>query len=85
MEKPNLIAFSSLSRPIRCTARVRYHQQEEPLLLTPLPDGSWQGEFLTPQRAITRGQAAVFYDGDRVIGGGEISRTELDSSLEEAT
>ena len=85
VEKPNLIAFSSLSRPIRCTARVRYHQQEEPLLLTPLPDGSWQGEFLTPQRAITRGQAAVFYDGDRVIGGGEISRTELDSSLEEAT
>lgn len=85
VEKPNLIAFSSLSQPIRCTARVRYHQQEEPLLLTPLPDGSWQGEFLTPQRAITRGQAAVFYDGDRVIGGGEISRTELDSALEKAT
>ena len=34
-----------------------------------------QVEFTEPQRAITKGQAAVFYDGDTVVGGGTIGET----------
>lgn len=38
----------------------------------PLPDGKVEVEFDEPQRAITRGQAVVLYDGDVVVGGGTI-------------
>jgi tRNA-specific 2-thiouridylase len=43
-------------------------------LVHPLPGGKARIELATPQRAITPGQASVFYDGDVVVGGGWIMR-----------
>ena len=58
--------------PIRCTVKVRYRQADQPVLLTPRPDGTVHLEFAEPQRAVTPGQYAVAYDGDRCMGGGVI-------------
>ena len=45
---------------------------KQPATVRPLPDGKVEVEFDEPQRAITRGQAVVLYDGDVVVGGGTI-------------
>ena len=58
--------------PIRCAAKIRYRHPEQPCLLTPLAEGGVQLDFDQPQRAITPGQSAVVYDGDTVLGGGEL-------------
>ena len=58
--------------PIRCAAKIRYRHPEQPCLLTPLPGGGVRLDFDEPQRAVTPGQSAVAYDGDRVLGGGEL-------------
>jgi tRNA-specific 2-thiouridylase len=58
--------------PLRCTAKIRYRHQAAPATVTPLPDGGARVVFDTPQSAITPGQAVVFYDGPRVLGGGWI-------------
>ncbi|MBR2732121.1 MAG: tRNA 2-thiouridine(34) synthase MnmA, partial [Clostridia bacterium] len=58
--------------PVRCKAKIRYRQAETPCTVTPA-DGGVRIDFDQPQRAITPGQAAVLYDGDVVLGGGEIT------------
>lgn len=58
--------------PLRCTVKVRYRQADQPASLTPRPDGTVHLEFAEPQRAVTPGQYAVAYDGDRCMGGGVI-------------
>ena len=58
--------------PMRCTVKVRYRQADQPVLLTPRSDGTVHLEFAEPQRAVTPGQYAVAYDGDRCMGGGVI-------------
>lgn len=61
--------------PTRVTAKTRYSQSESAATVTPNRDGTARVEFDEPQRAITAGQAVVFYDGERVVGGGTIERT----------
>ena len=58
--------------PIRVTAKTRYSQREAAAKVTPLLDERVRVDFDEPQRAITAGQAVVFYDGERVVGGGTI-------------
>jgi tRNA-specific 2-thiouridylase len=58
--------------PLRAACRIRYRHREVPALITPLPGGRAQVAFDVPQRGVTPGQAAVFYEGDRVVGGGWI-------------
>ncbi|MCB6992695.1 tRNA 2-thiouridine(34) synthase MnmA [bacterium 210820-DFI.6.37] len=55
--------------------KIRYRQQEQAARVIPTGDDTVQVEFTEPQRAITKGQAAVFYDGDVVVGGGRIGET----------
>jgi len=74
VERPNWIAFPSLERPARFRAQIRSRHAEAPATVSPSADGSVTVEFDTPQLAITPGQACVFYEGDRVIGGGWIVR-----------
>ena len=68
----NWISIPSLDAPIRCRAKVRYRQPEQWATVFPEEEGRVRVVFDAPQRAITPGQAVVFYDGDTVIGGGTI-------------
>lgn len=71
-EDVNLIAFDVLSSPIRAQVKIRYQASPAPALLTPLAERKIRVDFDQPQRSVTPGQAAVFYDGDLVLGGGVI-------------
>ena len=55
------------------TIKIRYRHQDVPATLSLLPEGRVAVRFADAQRAITPGQGAVFYDGDRVLGGGIIT------------
>jgi tRNA-specific 2-thiouridylase len=68
----NWIAVSAPEAGMRATARTRYHQTETPCTLYPLADGGVRAVFDSPIRAITPGQAVVFYQEDLVVGGGTI-------------
>ncbi len=57
--------------PVEVTAKIRYKASEAPATLTP-HDGFAEIRFHEPQRAVTPGQAVVFYNGDRLLGGGII-------------
>lgn len=58
--------------PRRVQAQVRYRQRPEPATLQRLDDDSFALDFDQPQFAVTIGQSAVVYDGDRLLGGGVI-------------
>ncbi|HLA78732.1 MAG TPA: tRNA 2-thiouridine(34) synthase MnmA [Vicinamibacteria bacterium] len=58
--------------PLRAGVKIRYRHAETPATLTPLDEGRVRVDFEEPQRAVTPGQAAVFYDGDVCLGGGWI-------------
>jgi tRNA-specific 2-thiouridylase len=70
----NWIAFDNLTAPIEVTAKIRYNHPGTPATVTPAGNGSATVKLHTPQRAITPGQAAVFYQDDLVLGGGWITR-----------
>ena len=59
--------------PFRAQIKIRYTAREAPGEVTPLENGTKvRVRFDAPQRDITPGQAAVFYNGDTVTGGGVI-------------
>lgn len=68
----NWISGDVPQQPLRVTARIRYRQPEQPCTVTVTGADTVHVSFETPQRAITRGQAVVFYDEDTVLGGGTI-------------
>ncbi len=68
----NFIAFDTPPVEFRASARVRYRQAEQPATVRVTGKNTVHITFDEPQRAITKGQAVVVYDGDVVIGGGEI-------------
>jgi tRNA-uridine 2-sulfurtransferase len=70
----NWIAFDDPSEPVRSDVRVRYRHTAAAATIFPLPNARVRVVFDEPQRAITPGQATVFYRGDEVLGGGWIVR-----------
>ena len=68
----NLIAVDRIDTPMEVTARVRYHQKEQPATVIQIAKDRIRLTFHEAQRAITPGQAVVMYQGDVVIGGGVI-------------
>ena len=68
----NFISIEKLTEPMNVTCKVRYRMQDEPAIIEPVLDGKVKVTFKEAQRAITSGQAAVFYDGQLVVGGGTI-------------
>ena len=68
----NLITCDSIDKPMRVCAKVRYNQKEQPATVLSIGEGRIKVEFDQPQRAISKGQSVVLYDGDIVVGGGII-------------
>jgi tRNA-specific 2-thiouridylase len=60
--------------PIKCTAKFRYRQPDQGVTLIPQDNGTFEVEFDSAQKAITPGQAVVFYNGDICLGGGTIDQ-----------
>lgn len=79
LEKTGLIAervnwlSAEPAAPLRVSAKIRYAHAAAAAMVTPLAGGCVRVLFDEPQRAITPGQAVVFYDGGRVLGGGWIA------------
>jgi tRNA-specific 2-thiouridylase len=70
--RANLISIDQLREPMRVSVKIRHRHEAAPAIIEEAGDDI-QVTFDEPQRAITPGQAAVFYDDDTVIGGGWIS------------
>jgi len=68
----NWLSIAPPTGPIRGGVKVRYRHAEASATIRPLPGGRIEAEFDAPQRAVTPGQAAVFYAEDLCLGGGWI-------------
>jgi tRNA-specific 2-thiouridylase len=71
--KLNWIAIDGLHEPLCVTAKIRHRHEPAPAVLENAANGEVRVTFDQPQRAITPGQAVVFYDCDVVVGGGWIA------------
>ena len=85
----NWIPWDSPPDSFEAMAKIRYNHAGAPATVEPLPDGTARVRLHTPARAVTPGQACVFYDGDRVLGGGWIrrepgTREEADQAVHQA-
>lgn len=68
----NFISIKELKSPMKVKAKIRYNAKEEPAIIYPMPENKVRVVFEKPVRAITPGQAVVFYDEEIIVGGGTI-------------
>jgi tRNA U34 2-thiouridine synthase MnmA/TrmU len=68
VERVSWISGEAPREAFGACVRIRYRHEGAPARVTPLPDGNAEIAFAAPVRALTPGQAAVFYAGDRVLG-----------------
>ncbi len=74
----NWVAFDEPTEPVRANVKIRYRHEPAAATIYPLPEAHARIVFDEPQRAITPGQATIFYDietSEEVVGGGWIIRT----------
>lgn len=64
---------AEIGRPFRCTAKYRYRQGDQPVEVVRETENTLRIRSLVPQRAVTPGQSAVLYDGERCLGGGIVT------------
>lgn len=74
IDRLNWVSRGIAAEPIETTVKIRYSHPGTKATLFPLADGRARLQLHEPQKAVTPGQAAVFYDGDVVLGGGWICR-----------
>lgn len=72
VKEVNFLACDDLKEPVRLLGRTRYTQQLSPCTVRQVDEDELEILFDQPQRAVTPGQAAVFYEGDTVVCGGTI-------------
>ena len=72
LNEVNLLAIDSLDKPLKVEVKTRYSSKKSSAVISKQENGNIKVVFREPQRAVTPGQSAVFYDGDVVIGGGKI-------------
>ena len=78
----NWIAFDGLEKEVECRIKIRYQHQPQKGRVSPLTKDEVMVKFEKPERAITPGQSAVFYQDDVVLGGGIIDRVVNDWSTD---
>jgi tRNA-specific 2-thiouridylase len=66
------MAVPGIDTPYECVAKIRYAHKGTACILEPMENGRVKVTFKEPVRAITPGQAVVFYEKDYVLGGGSI-------------
>jgi tRNA-specific 2-thiouridylase len=74
VQRVNWVSIPEPTSPIRAEVQVRYRSKAEPVTVIPLEGNRVKLVFDEPQFCITPGQAAVWYDGDMLLGGGIIER-----------
>jgi tRNA-specific 2-thiouridylase len=74
LEDVNWVKLAEPAEPVRTLARIRYRSELVPATVHAEPGARARVIFDEPQRAVTPGQAVVFYDGEYVVGGGTIDR-----------
>lgn len=79
-EAVHWVSISEPSEPVEAEVKIRYRSKPARAILEPIGEGRVKVRFFEPQMAIAPGQVAVFYDGERCLGGGLIAR-EAPSAL----
>lgn len=82
VERCNWIPFDAPPDRLEVTAKIRYNHPGASATVTPTPEGGARVKLHTPQRAVTPGQACVFYQEDLVVGGGWIRGAGTSESVE---
>jgi tRNA-specific 2-thiouridylase len=75
VSNPNFILLSELARGMQVTVKIRYRSPSVPALIEPSGADAVRAVFEQPVTGVCPGQAAVFYEGDMVVGGGIIGAT----------
>lgn len=68
----NWVGIKKLEKQLQVKAKIRYKHKESRAFVSPVGEDLVKVKFIEPQRAVTPGQAVVFYNGDKVLGGGWI-------------
>lgn len=68
----NFMAFETLTKPLKVKCKIRYSARPKDAIISPYEDGQVKVVFEEKERAITKGQSAVFYNENIMVGGGTI-------------